>query len=65
MLSDPRTIERARRLLWVAHNLERIADRVTNVCERVSYLVTGLMEELNGHPRTPKYSQAQTADAGG
>ena len=47
MLSDPSTIERATRLLWVAHNLERIADRVTNVCERVAYLVTGRMEELN------------------
>ncbi|MGA2284659.1 MAG: phosphate signaling complex protein PhoU [Dehalococcoidia bacterium] len=47
MLSDPRTIERATRLLWVAHNLERIADRVTNVCERVSYLVTGKLQELN------------------
>jgi phosphate transport system protein len=47
MLSDPRTIEPATRLLWVAHNLERIADRVTNVCERVAYLVTGKMEELN------------------
>jgi phosphate transport system protein len=47
MLNDPRTIERATRLLWVAHNLERIADRVTNICERVAYLVTGKMEELN------------------
>ena len=47
MLNDPRTIERATRLLWVAHNLERIADRVTNVCERVSYLVTGKLQELN------------------
>lgn len=47
MLSDPRTIERATRLMWVAHNLERIADRVTNICERVVYLVTGRVEELN------------------
>ncbi len=47
MLSDPRTIERATHLLWAAHNLERIADRVTNVCERVAYLVTGKMEELH------------------
>jgi phosphate transport system protein len=46
MLGDPRTIERATRLIWVAHNLERIADRVTNICERVVYLVTGRMEEL-------------------
>jgi phosphate transport system protein len=34
-------------LLWVAHNLERIADRVTNLCERVVYLVEGKVEELN------------------
>src|SRR2546430_484416 len=34
-------------MLWVTHNLERIADRATNVCERVVYLVTGRVEELN------------------
>ena len=47
MLGDPRTIDRATWLLWVAHNLERIADRVTNICERVVYEATGRMEELN------------------
>jgi phosphate transport system protein len=47
MLSDPRTIERATYLMWVAHNLERIADRVTNICERVVYLVEGKIKELN------------------
>ncbi len=47
MLQDPRTIDRATWLLWVAHNLERIADRVTNICERVIYDVTGRMEEIN------------------
>ena len=41
MLSDPRTIERATYLLWVAHNLERIADRATNIGERVLWLVSG------------------------
>jgi phosphate transport system protein len=46
MLNDE-AIERATRLLWVAHNLERIADRVTNICERVVYLVEGKLEELN------------------
>jgi len=46
MLEDPRTITRATRLLWVGHNLERIADRVTNICERVVFLVTGKMEEI-------------------
>jgi len=47
MIADPRTINRATYLLWVAHNLERIADRVTNICERVIFMVTGKMEELN------------------
>ena len=43
MMEDPRTVTRATRLIWVAHNLERSADRVTNICERVVYLVTGKM----------------------
>jgi phosphate transport system protein len=47
MFNDPRTIQRATYLIWVAHNLERIADRVTNICERVVYLVEGRIEELN------------------
>ena len=47
MLQDPRTIHRATHLTWVAHNLERIADRATNICERVVYLVEGKVEELN------------------
>jgi phosphate transport system protein len=46
MAEDPKTITRATHLLWVAHNLERSADRVTNICERVVYMVTGKMEEL-------------------
>lgn len=46
MIEDPKTITRATRLVWVAHNLERAADRVTNICERVVFLVTGKMEEI-------------------
>ncbi len=46
MLADPATINRATHLLWAAHNLERIADRVTNVCERVVFAVTGAIEEI-------------------
>jgi len=46
MMVDPKTINRATRLIWVAHNLERAADRVTNICERVVFTVTGKMEEL-------------------
>lgn len=46
MAEDPGTITRATRLIWVAHNLERSADRVTNVCERIVFMVTGKMEEI-------------------
>jgi len=45
MAEDPRTINRATRLIWVAHNLERSADRVTNICERVIFVITGEIEE--------------------
>jgi phosphate transport system protein len=46
MLNDPRAIDRATWLLWVAHNLERVADRVTNICERTVYRATGEMSEI-------------------
>jgi phosphate transport system protein len=46
MMNNPHTIDRATHLLWAAHNLERIADRVTNICERVAFLVTGRMQEI-------------------
>lgn len=41
MLQDARNINRATYLLWVSHNMERIADRITNICERVLFMVTG------------------------
>lgn len=47
MIGDPKSLDRGTWLLWVAHNLERIGDRVTNICERVVYEVTGHMEEIN------------------
>lgn len=47
MLADPTTISRATHLLWAAHNIERVGDRVTNICERVVFVVTGSIEELN------------------
>lgn len=47
MVNDPATIQRNTYLLWCAHNLERIADRCTNICERVIYTATGHMEEIN------------------
>lgn len=47
MVSDHRRITEATYMIWVTHNLERIADRATNICERVIYLATGHVEELN------------------
>lgn len=46
VIQDPKTIERANWLLWVAHNLERVADRVTNICERTIFIATGEMGEV-------------------
>jgi phosphate transport system protein len=47
MLANPRTIDQATHLLWVAHNLERVADRVQNICERVVFVSTGRMQEFS------------------
>ena len=47
MIQDPKTIQRATYLLWVAHDLERVADRATNIAERVIFLVTGRLMEIN------------------
>jgi phosphate transport system protein len=46
IIEDPKNIERANWLLWVSHNLERVADRVTNICERTVFIVTGEMTEV-------------------
>jgi phosphate transport system protein len=47
MMKDPRTITEATYLLWVAHNLERIADRTTNIAERVIFIDSGKIVDLN------------------
>ena len=47
ILGDPSAIERANWLLWAAHNLERFADRVTNICERTVFIVTGDLIEFS------------------
>jgi phosphate transport system protein len=47
MLNDTATIDRATWLLWAAHNLERMGDRIQNICERTVYEVTGVMRELH------------------
>ena len=46
VMADAKSIEPANRLLWVAHNLERVSDRVTNICERTIFVVTGQFKEF-------------------
>lgn len=54
VLSDPKKIEDASHLMWAAHNLERTADRVVNICERVIFTVTGELIELDdSEPDSP------------
>ncbi len=47
MIHDPQTVPRALELLIVARHLERAADHLTNICERIVYMVTGELRELN------------------
>lgn len=59
VIQDPKAIERANWLLWVAHNLERVADRVTNICERTVFIVTGEMKEIKSSD--DEFWQGQTS----
>lgn len=52
IMATPSTIEQANYLLWVAHNLERAADRVSNICERVIFTVTGELVEIGAKETT-------------
>jgi phosphate transport system protein len=47
MLEDPAMTDRANNLMWAAHNLERMADRVTNICERTIYVTTGELFQID------------------
>lgn len=47
MIADPEIIDQANLLMWVAHNLERMADRVTNICERTVFIATGELMEMD------------------
>jgi len=49
VMKDPKTMDRANYLLWAAHNLERMADRVTNICERTIFIVTGEIKEIDSN----------------
>lgn len=47
MIADPSTIDQTNLLMWVAHNIERMADRVTNICERTVFIATGELMEMD------------------
>jgi phosphate transport system protein len=47
MIKEPAVVSKATPLIWATHNLERIADRVTNICERIVFLATGVMPQVN------------------
>jgi phosphate transport system protein len=50
---NPAEVEHANRLEWAVHNLERSADRVTNICEWIIYMVTGQYAELDSEIEAP------------
>jgi phosphate transport system protein len=56
VLDDPRNIERANYVIWAAHNLERLGDRVTNICERVVYIAKGEWPVWKAVPQEAKLS---------
>lgn len=62
MLADPSTIDRATWLLWAAHNLERMGDRIQNICEGAVYEVTGKVVEFSATPPTSAADRKGTAD---
>jgi phosphate transport system protein len=59
VLSDPRSIERANYIVWAAHNLERLGDRVTNICERVIFIVRAERPRWKAVPRDSKLSMRE------
>ncbi|MGV8049486.1 MAG: phosphate signaling complex protein PhoU [Anaerolineaceae bacterium] len=47
MINNPDTIDHSNQILWVVHNIERTADRVTNICERILFVATGELIEMD------------------
>jgi phosphate transport system protein len=47
MIAQPDNIDQINHLLWACHNLERLADRVINICERTAFIATGEMREFD------------------
>ncbi len=65
IVQDPSVVEQANWYLWAAHNIERFADRVTNLCERIVFIATGEIQELDVYESPVCIeSPAQNASAG-
>ena len=47
MIANPELVDHANHIMWVAHNIERMADRVTNICERTVFIATGELMEID------------------
>jgi len=58
MTNDPSTVDQSNHLMWAAHNLERMADRVTNICERAVYVATGKLVEIENSPESFRLSES-------
>jgi phosphate transport system protein len=54
MIEKPQVIDHANLLMWVAHNLERMADRVSNICERTIFVATGELKEIESKKKELK-----------
>ena len=65
MIQNPSCITQATYLMWASHNLERIGDLVTNVCEQIVFVATGCIEELNVRPASGPESSGQTKASAG
>ena len=63
MRKDQTSIDQANLLLWVAHNLERMADRVTNICERTIYIATGELTEIDVSDDESRWENPNENDA--
>lgn len=65
MIKDPSTLTRATHLLWTVHHLERVADRSTNICEQVLFMVEGdwpRFTRADDTPTTPQHEQTEIED---
>jgi phosphate transport system protein len=50
MIENPSTLTRATHQLWIVHNLERVADRATNICEQVIFMIEGEWPDMQEFP---------------